>query len=242
MLLEDLCGGNAEVLEYVLKWSALAVQKPWKKCVTALVFQGPQGCGKGTFANQLVGSFFGKGLHYSHIVNAEHLCGTFNGIVATSILVVLDECIYPGNHSHASVLKSLLQDEQKILRNLYKDAVMIPSYDHVIINSNESFCVKAEKGCRSYATVLVSSRHQGDSAYWTSLYKHIGNGGREALLYHLLHEIDIESFVPEEISQALDGSRWSMKIHSLSDVDTFILKILRDPHDYMFDGELACVQ
>ena len=159
MLLEDLCGGSAEVLEYVLQWSAMALQKPWKKCVTALVFQGRQGCGKGTFFNQLMGSYFGKGLHYSHIVNVEHLCETFNGIVATSILVVLDECIYPENHSHASMLKSLLHDEQKILRNLYKDVVMIPSYDHVIINSNEAFCVKAEMDCRSYATVSASSRH-----------------------------------------------------------------------------------
>ena len=116
MIFKNLCNGSEESLEYVLKWSALAVQKPWIKCVTALVFQGPQGSGKGTFANTLVGSFFGKGLHFSKIVNAEHLCGKFNGIVATSILIVLDECLFPENHTHASMLKSLLHDEQKLLR------------------------------------------------------------------------------------------------------------------------------
>ena len=116
MILQNLCNGNAESFDYIMKWSALCLQMPWVKCVTALVLNGPQGSGKGTFANTLMGSFFGKGLHYSHIVNAEHLCGKFNGIVATSILIVLDECLFPGNYTHASVLKSLLHDEQKLLR------------------------------------------------------------------------------------------------------------------------------
>ena len=95
MILNNLCNSSEESLEYLLKWSALTVQKPWIKCVTALVFNGPQGLGKGTFANTLMRSSIGKGLHYSHIVNAEHLCGKFNGIVATSLLIVLDECLFP---------------------------------------------------------------------------------------------------------------------------------------------------
>lgn len=91
MILQNLCNGSEESLEYVLKWPALAIQKSWAKCVTALVFQGCQGSGKGTFANTLMRSFFRKGLHYCHIVNAEHLCGKFNEIVSTSPLIVLDE-------------------------------------------------------------------------------------------------------------------------------------------------------
>ena len=210
------------------------MQLPWKKTVTALVFQGPQGSGKGTFANSIMGSYFGKGLHYSHIVNTEHLCGKFNGIVATSVLIVLDECLFPGNHTHASVLKSLLHDEQKLLRQMYKDAVMIPCYDHIIISSNESFAVKTEKDDRSYAILSVSNRHQGDSKYWDAIYKEIKNGGREAFLHHLF-QMDINSFRPEEMPVSLDASRWTMKIHSLSPVDTFLLKILKNPEK---DGEI----
>ena len=229
MLLQNLCNGSEESLEYVLKWSALCVKKPWVKVVTALVFNGPQGSGKGTFSN-IMGSFIGKGLHYSHIVNAEHLCGKFNGNVATSLLIVLDECLFPGNHTHASVLKSLLHDEQKLLRQLYKDAVMIPCYDHVIINSNDSFCVKAGKDDRSYAIFTVSNKNQGNASYWDSIYHEISHGGREAFLYHLLN-MDISSFKSEEMPQSLNGSRWTMKVHSLSPIDTFLLKILKDPDD-----------
>ena len=180
-----------------------------------------------------MGSFFGKGLHYSHVVNAEHLCGKFNGIVATSILIVLDECLFPGNHTHASVLKSLLHDEQKLLRQLYKDAVMIPCYDHVIINSNDSFCVKAEKDDRSYAIFTVSNKNQGNASYWDSIYHEISHGGREAFLCHLL-KMDISSFKPEEMPQSLDGSCWTTKVYSLSPIDTFLLKILKDPEDAEF--------
>jgi hypothetical protein len=175
-----------------------------------------------------MGSFFGKGLHYSHIVNAEHLCGKFNGIVRTSILIVLDECLFPGNHTHASVLKSLLHDEQKLLRQLYKDAVMIPCYDHIIINSNDSFSVKAEKDDRSYAILSVSNKNQGHSKYWDSIYHEISRGGREAFLHHLL-QMDISDFRPEDMPVSLDSSRWTMKVHSLSPVDTFLLQILKKP-------------
>ena len=136
MIPNNLCNGSNEPLKYLLKWPALCLKRPWVKCVTALVFQGPQGCGKDTFANTLMGSFWGKGLHCSHIMNADHLCGTFYGIVSTSIFIVLDECIFPGNHSNARVLKSLFHDEQKMLRQLYKNAVMSPLFDHLIISSN----------------------------------------------------------------------------------------------------------
>lgn len=159
MILNNLCNGSKESLVYVLKWSALAVQKPWIKCVTALVFQGPQGSGKETFANTLMGRLFGISLHYSHVINVEHLVGNFNGIVATSILIVLDERLFPGNHTHASVLKSLLHDKQKLLRQMYKDAVMIPCFDHITTNSNDSFCVKADKDDRSYAILTVSNKN-----------------------------------------------------------------------------------
>jgi hypothetical protein len=178
-----------------------------------------------------MGSFFGKGLHYSRIVNAEHLVGQFNGIVATSILIVLDECLYAGNHTHSSVLKSLLHDEQKLLRQLYKDAVMIPCYDHIIINSNDSFCVKSEKDDRSYAVLSVSNKNQGDSKYWNSIYHEISHGGREAFLYHPL-QIDISSFRPEDMPVSLDSSRWTIKVHFLSPVDTFLLKILKKPKNF----------
>ena len=108
---------------------------------------------------------------------------------------------------------------------------MIPCFDHIIMNSNDSFCVKAEKDDRSYAILTVSNRRQGNSNYWDTLYYEISHGGREAFLHHLL-QIDISNFKPEEMPESLSGSRRSMKVHSLSPVDTLLLKILKTPKSY----------
>ena len=96
---------------------------------------------------------------------------------------------------------------------------------------SESFCVKAEKDDRSYAVMSVSNKNQGNSKYWDSIYNEIKTGGRQAFLHHLL-SMDISDFKPEEMPESLDGSRWSMKVHSLSPVDTFLLKILKNPKSY----------
>ena len=96
---------------------------------------------------------------------------------------------------------------------------------------SESFCVKAEKDDRSYAVMSVSNKNQGNSKYWDSIYNEIKTGGRQAFLHHLL-QIDISDFKPEEIPASLDASRWSMKVHSLCPVDTFLLKILKNPKSY----------
>ena len=37
MILQNLCNGSEESFDNILKWAALAVQKLWIKCVTALV-------------------------------------------------------------------------------------------------------------------------------------------------------------------------------------------------------------
>ena len=93
------------------------------------------------------------------------------------------------------------------------------------------FCVKAEKDGRSCAILSVSNKNQRNSKYWDSIYHKIKNGGREAFLHHLL-QMDISDFKPEQMQESLDGSRWSMKVHSLSPVDTFLLKILKTPKSY----------
>jgi hypothetical protein len=222
-ILKGLCAGSIDTFQCVMNWSALAAQKPWVKCVSALVFCGGQGVGKGIFSNQLLRSFFGKGVHFAHVVNAEHVVGNFNSLLEMSLLVGLDKCIFPGNRSHASILKSLLHDEQKVLRQLHKDAVIVASYDHLIINSNNQFCARLDKDDRSYACMSTKNYHQEDTAYWSSVHNEIGSGGRKAFLHHLMYEVDIEYFSPEQIPPLLDAPRWQMKVHALSSVEIFLL-------------------
>lgn len=203
------------------------------KCVGALFFCGGQGVGKETFSNTLMGSSFGKIVHFTHVVNADHVVDNFNSLLPMSLLVVLDKCIFPGNQSHAIILKSLLHDKQKVLRQLHKDAVVVASYDHLIINSNNQFCARLDKDDRSYACMSIKNYHQGDTVYWASVHNEIGSGGREAFLHHLMHDVDIEGFSPEQIPPSLDASWWSMKVHVLSDVDKFLLNVLQNPDEYI---------
>jgi hypothetical protein len=93
--------------------------------------------------------------------------GEKNAITATSLLTVLDECFLPDDHGASLVLKGLLGDDQKILRKLFHDAILIPNFEHIMILSNDVWCVHLDHDDKNYAVFFTSSEHVRDSrTYW----------------------------------------------------------------------------
>ena len=65
-VLHSLCGGCKERFDYLILWCAISVTYPHLNMPIAMVCKGPQGVGKGMLANELMGSYFGTGLHFGH--------------------------------------------------------------------------------------------------------------------------------------------------------------------------------
>ena len=104
---EVLAEGDPAALDYIMKWSAWAVQHPGERAELALVFRGGKGSGKGTFAHALRRMF---GTHGLHISNPKHLVGAFNAHLRNCLLLYADEAFWAGDKQGESTLKALITE------------------------------------------------------------------------------------------------------------------------------------
>jgi hypothetical protein len=81
---------STERFEYNIKWMAHGVQRPWQKIQVALVFRGPQGCGKSTLWDFYGLKILGSNV-YLYCNEIEKVIGRFNSLGVNKLLIVLDE-------------------------------------------------------------------------------------------------------------------------------------------------------
>ena len=86
-----LANGDPDFADYILRWSAWAVQNPGTPAEVALVLQGEKGSGKGTWFVALRRIF---GPHGLHIASSKHLTGSFNGHTRNCLFLFADEAFW----------------------------------------------------------------------------------------------------------------------------------------------------
>ena len=187
---DNICNGNKEHYEYLLKWMARLVQCPAEQGHVAVVLRGARGTGKSFFVDEL-GALFGR--HYMAVSNSQHMVGNFNSHLQSTVLLFADEAFFAGDKRHESVLKTLITQPTIVVEPKFMNAFSSPNYVHLVLASNENWVVPAGPEERRYFVLDVGTRVMQDHAYFAALKKQMENGGSEALLDYLLHE-DIKNF------------------------------------------------
>ena len=196
-VLNNICGGNEEHYDYVLKWMARAIQQPASQGEVAIVLRGGKGTGKGTFASTF-GRLFGR--HHMHVANANHLVGQFNAHLQDCVSLFADEAFFAGDKKHESVLKMLVTEDTIPVEKKGVDLETCPNFVHLIMASNDSHVVRASGDERRFLILDMSNRRQQDTSYFHDLREQMDNGGYEALLY-FLQDIDLTTFNVREVPQ-----------------------------------------
>lgn len=221
---EVVCAGERTLYDWVMNWSAALMQSPGRHAMTALVMQGGQGTGKGTFAHDLLGACFHQ-RHFVHIVNRDQFYGRFNDALSGKVLVFLDEATWGGDKREAGVLKgritsSTMQIERKHLPMLTETSML-----HVIMASNEDWPVGIDRDDRRFVALKLPDEHAQSAAYFRPLYDQIHSGGREAFLQVLTEwDVDEGALLQPPGSAAKD----ELKTESLSPEAEWWLERLRD--------------
>ena len=192
---EILAEGDAAQLDYIMRWSAWAVQHPGERAEVAIVFRGDKGAGKGTFAHALRRMF---GQHGLHISNAKHLVGSFNAHLRNCLLLYADEAFWAGDKQGESVLKALITEPVQMIEQKGVDAQQWQNRVHLIMTANADWVVPASHDERRYAVFNVSNRRLKDEKYFAALYREINSGGLEAMLHDLMH-VDLGDWHPRRI-------------------------------------------
>jgi hypothetical protein len=181
---EVIANGNADIYALVMAWMARIVQDPGgERPGTCIVLRGPQGTGKGCFANNFGGVL---GSHFLPISNQVHVTGRFNKHLTSSLMVFLDEAFWAGDlEKCAGSLKALITEPEFFMEQKYCDPIKVKNRVNVIIASNADWVVPAGMKERRFCVLDVSPKRMGDRKYFDAIYEQMKNGGLEAMLYDL---------------------------------------------------------
>jgi hypothetical protein len=221
-LRDNVCSGNEEHYQYLIKWMARAVQNPGEPGQVAVILRGGRGAGKGTVA-QIFGSLWGR--HFLHISSAKHLVGQFNAHLRDCVFLFADEAFFAGDKQHESVLKTLVTEDMIIVEGKGVDAEPSPNFVHLLMASNDHWVVPAGADERRYYILDVGEDKKQDAGYFRALYRTMDEGGREALL-HFLMTLDLTDFEVRTVpnTEALQ----EQKLLSLSGEEQWWMERLMD--------------
>lgn len=226
---DNVCSGNKELYDYVIKWMARVVQFPATPGEVAIVLRGGKGTGKGIFAKSF-GRLFGR--HHVHIANAKHLVGQFNAHLKDCVTLFADEAFFAGDKQHESVLKMLITEDTIPIEMKGIDVEPYPNYVHLIMASNDPHVVRATGDERRYLVLDMGADKQQDSKYFGDIVNQLENGGYEALLYHL-QTIDLQGFNVRQVPQT--SALNEQKLLSMSQDEEWWYQKLMDGR--VFEGD-----
>jgi hypothetical protein len=186
-LRDNACRGDAKLYAWVITWVADIFQHPDEKCGTALAMRGKQGVGK-TKIGQVIGSLLG--MHFKPVSDPRFIIGRFNSHLISLLLLHADEGFWAGDKRAESKLKDLVTGKSHPIEFKGKEAFWISNYVRLFVTGNPDWIVPAAFEERRFAVLDMGDDHMQDHPYFAAIDEEMNNGGREALLYHLLFEVD----------------------------------------------------
>jgi len=183
-LKDNICRGDNVLYNWVVGWFADIVQHPARKSGTSLVLRGPQGVGK-TKIGEVIGSLLVP--HYSLVSDPRYVTGRFNSHLISCLLLHCDESFWAGDRAAEGRLKDLVTGADHFIEFKGREPIRIRNYVRLLVCGNQNWLVPAGFAERRFATLDVGEDHMQDNAYFAAIDAEMDNGGREALLYHLLN-------------------------------------------------------
>ena len=142
-------GGDQEIAEWILQWLASVYQRPWVRLDTAIILQGPKGCGKGIIVEHLAALIGPQ--HYWQIGNLNNLTGNYtHPKFQKACIGFVDEAYWGGDPKSANALKGIITEKTQDSNVKYKAQKSFNSYMNVIIASNNDRIVEYTSDNRRY--------------------------------------------------------------------------------------------
>lgn len=223
LMLDNLCRGNEAHYDYLIRAVAHWFQHPGEQGWVAIVLQGAQGTGKGTFAHTL-GKLWGR--HYYHLIDGRHLVGQFTGHLRDKLMVFADEAFFAGDYQAESKIKGLVTEQTINIEDKYVRTQSFRNYLKILIASNKKWVIRAEETDRRYYVLdaLPMAAREVEKLR-VAIDAQMEAGGLGGLLYDLLH-MDLSGFnirhIPQtealaqqkELSMSTEQTWWANKLYS----------------------------
>lgn len=151
-LLDSVCGCGATEIEYFLNWLAFITQRR-TKAMTAWVFHGVPGTGKGLLYNHVLAPLLGE--KYTMMKRSQDLEEKFNQWMRHSLLFVVDEFRMDNSQRSRQTdmlnkIKNLITEPRGTIRSMGVDQMEVKLYANVIFFSNDHDAVRIQEGDRRF--------------------------------------------------------------------------------------------
>lgn len=216
-LRDNISRKDEAIYQYLVGWMAHVVQTPEQRLGVAIVLRGKQGTGKGITCTEF-GKLFGP--HFTHVQHSRHLVGNFNAHLKQTVVLFADEAFWAGTKDFEGPLKAMITEEHFLMEFKGKDVIPAKNHIHLLIASNNEWVVPAGLEERRFFVLDVGEERMQDTTYFGALKQQMDNGGREALLYYLMH-YDLQGVNLRKFPQT--EALMEQKLQSMNDVQMFWL-------------------
>lgn len=190
--LNVICNGTEEHFDFLIKREAFIVQKRIRSEVAVGLKTEIEGTGKGTWERYLNHLY---GASAMQIQKPQHLIGKHNQHLEMLLRLTADEALFALNHEHKNILYGLITEPDLTIEPKFVSAYKATNYLNISLTSNADHFAPATGSARRLFVPTVAPDRAGDHEYFRKINVQMSDeGGCQALLYHLLYEVDLRDF------------------------------------------------
>ena len=186
--LDNVCEGNQFLFDWLMGYFAQLIQQPSERPLTTLVFKGSKGVGKNALIDRF-GSLLGQ--YYTVVHDGRYLKSNFNGHLASSLLLVLDEAFWSGDKQAEGILKGLTTERKVRIERKGEESFSIDNLVRLVVIGNEDWLVPATGDERRYAVFSVGDGRKQDKTYFKRMRELLEDKDGRRVLLHYLQSIDL---------------------------------------------------
>jgi hypothetical protein len=187
-LLLYICGDDADVYEWVLKWIAYPLQHPGAKMETAIVMHGEEGAGKNLFW-EVVRSIYGA---YASVITQNELESQFNTWATRKLFMIANEVVSRSElREHKGRLKNYITERELQINEKLLPLRTEENHMNFVFLSNETQPLALDRTDRRYLVIWTPPAKSPE--FYQAVDAERLKGGA-AGLYHYLLQLDLTGF------------------------------------------------
>lgn len=230
-----VCTGlTEEQRKWLEQWLAYPIARPGTKLFTAVLIQSHhKGVGKsglGYTMKELYGENWNK-------ISDTDLNANFNGHFLNKQFIMGDEIAANNKRGLSDKMKALITQQELSIEQKYMERYTIDDVINYLFTSNHSDAIYLEDGDRRYFIHSIKCQPMPDEWY-IKYFKWLRyEGGKEALLYHFMNDVNFTGFNPT--AKAMDTSaKEIMTDFGRSGLSTWVRALKSNPDDVLKDSGL----
>jgi Family of unknown function (DUF5906) len=188
------CLKNKERANHLLDFFAHMYQKPTEKpSFSIMIVSEEEGSGKSMIINAICEMV---GINNAFPVsNLKMVFGDFNEIMDSCLLLSFEESDIKSNIRYTRELRDLITNPYALVNKKHKSHHRQPNFTRVVFIGNAEVLAYISRTDRRHTILRSAAIKIGKVDYFKDLKYVLDNGGKEALMYYLLHK-DISKFTP----------------------------------------------